>query len=93
MPVVGHILQIETLGDVDEIEQILLETAAAEADGGLQKLGSDARVHADGARHLTHVGAGGLADGRHGIDAGDALGEESVGRLQQNATKKNKKKK
>ncbi len=52
----------------------------AKADGGVEELEADARVGADGVRHLLHVGARGLAQRRDGVDGGDALRQEGVGR-------------
>lgn len=77
-PVRGDLGQVEALGEVDEVEDVLLEARAAEADGGLEELGAHARVAADGVGDLVNVGAGGLADGGEGVDGGDALGEHRV---------------
>ena len=64
---------MQALAEVDEIENILLEARAAKADAGLEELGADARVLADGEGDLVDVGAGRLADGREGVDGRDAL--------------------
>jgi hypothetical protein len=37
-------LEVERLGEIDEIQDIFLETTAAKADGGLQELISDPPV-------------------------------------------------
>ncbi|KAH9402222.1 hypothetical protein TYRP_016277 [Tyrophagus putrescentiae] len=80
VPVVGHLGQLQVLAEVDQIEDVLLEAAAAEADARLQKPPPDATVRADGVRHLVHVGPGGLADRRDGVDGADALREEGIRR-------------
>ena len=72
--------KIETLTDVDKIEDVLLEAGASKSHAGLQKLGTNPCVTTDGLRNLGHVGPRGLADGGHAVDAGDPLGEEGVGR-------------
>lgn len=78
-PVLGDLGQVEALGEVHEVQNVLLEARAAEADRAVEELGADAVVGAHGARDLVHVGARGLADGRDGVDARDALREEGVG--------------
>lgn len=77
-PVRGDFGEMETLAEVDEIEDVLLEAGAAESDGCLEELGAYARVVADGVGDFVDVGAGGLADGREGVDGGYALGEHGV---------------
>jgi hypothetical protein len=81
-PEVGHLAEMEHLAEVDQREDVLLEAAAAEANTGIQEFVANPRVSADGAGHFADVGAGGLADGRDGINAGDALGQERVGCLE-----------
>src|SRR5690606_4005502 len=78
-PVGGDLGQAEAFAEIDEVEDVLLEAGAAEADGGLEELGADAGVLADGVGDLVNVGAGGLAEGGDGVDRGDALREEGVG--------------
>ena len=77
-PVLGHLGKVEALADVDQIEDILLEAGAPEADAGLEELGADSGVSPDGLGDLRHVGPRGLAHRRHGVDAGDSLGKEGV---------------
>ena len=43
-----------------QVEDVLLEAAATKAGAGLEELGAQARIAADGAGDLLHVGAGGL---------------------------------
>ena len=78
-PVFGDVGQVEGLAEIDEVEDVLLETRAAEADGGLEELRADARVHADGAADFIDIGAGGFAEGGNRVDRGNPLGEEGVG--------------
>lgn len=80
LPVGSHLWQIQSLAHVHNVENVLLEAAATEADRRLQELGADARVQSDGSCHLRHIGAGRLADRRHRVDAGDALRQKRVGR-------------
>ena len=79
VPVGGALVEAVGLAEVDEVEDVLLEAGAAEADGGLEEAAADAVVLADGTADLGHVGAGGLAEGRDGVDGRHALGEEGVG--------------
>ena len=57
VPVVGDLLQAQRLANVDKVQDVLLEAGAAEADAGIQELGSDARVRPDRVRHLREVRA------------------------------------
>ena len=43
-PVLRHLRQVQRLADVDEVEDVLLEAGAAESEGGLKELGTDAGV-------------------------------------------------
>ena len=52
VPVLGDLLEADGVADVDEVEDVLLETGAAKADRGVQEFGPDARVGADSVRHL-----------------------------------------
>ena len=79
VPVIRNLLQAVALADVREVQDIFLEAGPAEAHGGVQELGTDAAVRADGVRHLRDVGARGFAQSGHGVDGGDALGEKGVG--------------
>ena len=63
VPVVGHLLQAHSLADVDQVEDVLLEAGAAKADRGVEELGADAGVGADGLGNLLHIGACGGGGG------------------------------
>ena len=79
-PVVGALGELERLAHIDQVVDVLLEAAAAEAHARLQELGANARVGAYGLRHLLDVGAARLANGRYRVDARYALGEKGVRR-------------
>mmetsp|Transcript_5034 Transcript_5034/g.14298 ORF Transcript_5034/g.14298 Transcript_5034/m.14298 type:complete len:451 (+) Transcript_5034:158-1510(+) len=79
VPVGGALVEAVGFAEVDEVEDVLLEARAAEPDGGLEEAPADPVVLADGAADLGHVGPGGLAQGRDGVDGRNALGEEGVG--------------
>lgn len=79
VPVGGALVEAVGFAEVDEVEDVLLEAGTAETDGGLEEAAADAIVLADGAADLGHVGTGGLAEGRDGVDGRHALGEEGVG--------------
>ncbi len=78
-PVFRDMGEMEGFAEVNEIEQVLLETRAAKTDRGLEKFRTDARVHADGAGDFVDIGTGGFAEGGDRIDRRNALGEEGVG--------------
>ena len=77
-PVFGGSMKAEGLAKIDEVQDVLLEAAAAEAGPGLQELGADALVSADDPGDFVHVGASGFAEAGDGVDGRDALGEEGV---------------
>jgi hypothetical protein len=67
------------LGKVDKIKNVFLEAASTEANGSLQEFGTNASVISDGVGHLVDIGTRGLADGRKGVNGGDALGKHGIG--------------
>src|SRR5262249_11686758 len=77
-PVHGDLAEPAALGQVGEVQDVLLEARAAEADPGTQELRADAGVHADGRGHLDDVSTGPLAEGRQAVDGADALREEGI---------------
>ena len=80
LPVPRHFRQPEVVAQVDQVQDVFLETGSAETDGGFQELGTYTRVGANGVGDFFYIRAGGFAQGRDGINAADALGEEGVGR-------------
>lgn len=72
---------MKRLGEVDEVENVLLEARSTETDRRLEELGTDARVNSARVGDLVDVGTGGFADGGEGVDGRDTLGEEGVGSL------------
>ncbi|KAG6550263.1 hypothetical protein Mapa_008223 [Marchantia paleacea] len=79
LPVIGHLHEPVALTDVHQVQNVLLEARSSESDTGVQKLGPNSRVLADGVGHLRHIGPGGLAQGGHGIDGRDPLRQEGIG--------------
>ncbi len=78
-PIVGDLGQAEGLAEINQVEDVLLETGTAETNRCLEELGADARVRADGAGDLIDIRAGGFTEGGDRVDRGNALGEEGVG--------------
>jgi len=93
-PVLGNLGQVQRLGQVDQVEDVLLETGTTESlpvstpsphdpclthNRCLQELGANSRVLADGVSDLVNGGTGSLADGRQSVDRRDTLGEHGVG--------------
>ncbi len=70
----------ELLGTRLERADVLRQTAAAEADPGIQELPSDPRVIADRIGERRHVRAGHLGDLGHRVDERDLRREERVRR-------------
>ena len=60
--------------EIHQVEDVFLEAAAAKAWTGLEELGPQARIGADGAGQLLHIGAGGFAEGGDAVDRADQLG-------------------
>ena len=77
-PVRRDLGQVQALGKVDEVEDVLLEAGAAEADRRAQELGPDARVEADRVCDLVDVRARRLADCGERIHGRDALRKHRV---------------
>ena len=80
LPVAGHILKAVITAQVNQIEDVLLEAAAAKSRAGREKLGADAAVCTDSIGHLAHVGTGGLTEGGDAVYLADPLGQKSIGR-------------
>jgi len=51
-PVCSHLFQAKRLAHVAQAEDVLLEAGAPKPDAGVQELGANARVCANGVRHL-----------------------------------------
>ena len=69
-----QLVQAVVAAENHEVEDVFLEAAAAKAGASLEELGTDARIAADGAGHLLHIGAGGFAEGGDAVDrAGDCV--------------------
>jgi hypothetical protein len=64
---------VERLAQVDKVEDVLLEARSSEADRGLEKLGTQSGVPADGVGDLIDIGTGSFANGRERVDGGDSL--------------------
>ena len=79
-PVRRDLGQMQALGEVHEVEDVLLEAGPAEADGRAQELGADTRVESDRVRDLVDVRARRLADRGERVHGRDALGEHRVRR-------------
>jgi hypothetical protein len=78
-PVGSHLLQAARLAQVDQVQDVFLETGATKTHAGSQETRPDPRVRTDGAsdfrdislRHLTQIG--------DGVDGRDALGQKGIG--------------
>lgn len=78
-PVLANLGQAHGVGQVDEVEDILLETAATETDTSDEELVADTGVDTDGTGNLVDISAGLLTDSGDGVDGGDTLGQHGVG--------------
>src|SRR5690554_4139326 len=78
-PIVGNFGEAVAAGNVHQVEDVFLETAAAEAYGGFQEFGAYAAVLAYGAGNFIYVGAALFAEGGNGVDGRYALGQEGIG--------------
>ncbi len=79
LPVIRNLLESVIPAEVDEVEDILVEAGTAEADAGVEELGADPAVHADGACDLGDIRLSLFTEGGNSIDRGDPLGEEGIG--------------
>mmetsp|Transcript_114686 Transcript_114686/g.364506 ORF Transcript_114686/g.364506 Transcript_114686/m.364506 type:complete len:601 (-) Transcript_114686:1196-2998(-) len=79
LPILGDSGQALRLTDVDQIQNVLLEARAAEADGRTQELGPNARVGSNGSGYLGNICSRLLAQERYRVDAAHSLCQHSVG--------------
>ena len=80
IPVGRDLLKAVVAAELHQIEDVFLETTAANAQASLQKFAANSVVSPDRLSHLPHIGAGGLAEGSHVIDRADPLGHKRIGR-------------
>src|SRR5690554_842744 len=78
-PVVGDFGEGVAAGNVHQVEDVFLETAAAEAYGGFQEFGTDATVLAYGTGNFIYIGTALFAEGGDGVDGRYTLGQKGVG--------------
>ena len=65
--------------DRDERGDILRETGAAVADTGIEKIATDALIHADAVRDFLDIRAARFADRGDGVDVGNLQREKRIG--------------
>ena len=78
-PVVRALGEAKLTAEVDQAQDILLEARAAESGAGLEEVRPNPAVHPQHIGHLVNVCPGHLAEGREGVNRGDALSEHRVG--------------
>ena len=79
LPPIGSDLgQVQTLAQVHQVQDILLETRTTETDGGLQESRADARIVADSVCDFFYVCTSGFTNSGEGIDGRDTLSEHGV---------------
>lgn len=78
-PISRHFGKVETLGKVDEVEDVLLETRPAKPDRRPQKLGPNASILAHSIRDLLNVGPRRLTNGRERVNGRNSLCQHCVG--------------
>ena len=62
-PVCCHLGKVQAVAQVHKIENVLLETTAAEANRSAQEPGTNAGILPNSKRNLVNVGPSGFADG------------------------------
>ena len=67
------------LGEVDQVEQILLEATAAEAWSWPQEFAADASIGANSGAHFLHVCARGFTQPCNGVDGENPLDQKGIG--------------
>ncbi|KAF8695571.1 hypothetical protein HU200_037420 [Digitaria exilis] len=78
-PILGGLRQAVAVAGVRQAEDVPVESWPAEPHAGVEEGATpDAAVHGDGARHVRHVGADGLAQRRDGVRRRDPLRQERV---------------
>ena len=79
IPVMGHVVQAQSFGQVDETGDVFPETGSSETQSGLEELGTNTHIETDRVGNFIHISACGVANGTDGIDAADPLCEHRVG--------------
>ena len=72
---------MERFGEIDEIENVLLEARSSKSDRGFEETTSDSSVESAGVRDFVNVGSGDFTDRGERVDGRDTLCEQSVGGL------------
>ena len=76
-------------GEIHQIEDVLLKTAATEPRAGIQEFRTDPTVGANRPGHLAHICPTGLAERRNRVDRADPLRQEGIrGQLRELAAPK-----
>lgn len=78
-PICSNLWKVQALAEVDQIEDVLLETTASETDTGLQELGTDSGVKAASIADFVDIGARSLADCGKRVDGRNPLGQQGIG--------------
>lgn len=79
-PVCRHFGKVKTFGEINQIENIFLETRTAESDRSAQKFGPNSRVFSDRVSHFLDIGSCRLANGGQRIDGRYTLRQHRIGR-------------
>jgi len=79
LPIGSNVVEAVVTAEVHQVEDVLLEAAAAKTRASFEELGADAAIGADGMGYLIDVSAGGLAERGNRVDRADALRQERVG--------------
>jgi len=77
-PVGSNLRQVQALAQVDQVQDILLETRSTKTNTGLEEFRPNAGVIPNGVGDFVNVCPSGFANGGKSIDGGDTLGEHRV---------------
>jgi hypothetical protein len=78
-PVCGDLGKMETLREINQVKDILLEAASTETNRCFQEFGTNTGIVTDSIRNFIDVGTSGFANSGKGVDGRDTLCKHSVG--------------
>lgn len=81
LPVRRYFREVQTLADINEVQDVLLKTGPAKADRGLEELGPDSGIPTHRTCYFGYICSSSLADSRQRVYAGDSLRKKRVGSL------------
>lgn len=77
-PVLGHLIEVKRLSEIDKGEDIFLEAGAAEAEPSFQEFWAQTHIKANGLGELINIGTGLLANRTNAVDRANPLRKHGI---------------